>query len=128
VLEHLRVKFLLVVVGLGVKLALNICSGYRLKPEGTCDTGWAGVPVFLAPTGPVSSSVGGDVVGSLPVILGILENLGVELFLDVVGLGEELALKVCSGHWLRPDRGRTFLFTTLNPFSIHFFWILNFQN
>ena len=34
-------------------------------------------------------------------ILGMLELLGVELFLGVVGLHRELALKVCSGHCLR---------------------------
>ena len=36
-----------------------------------------------------------------PVILGVLEHLGVELLLGVVGLGAELVLKVCSGYWLR---------------------------
>ena len=36
-----------------------------------------------------------------PVILSILECLGVKLLLGVVGLGAELAPKVCSGYWLR---------------------------
>ena len=31
-------------------------------------------------------------------ILGVLEHLGVELTLSVVGLAAELELKVCSGH------------------------------
>ena len=35
-------------------------------------------------------------------ILGVLEHLGVELPLSVVGLAAELELKVCSGH--RPRR------------------------
>lgn len=34
-------------------------------------------------------------------ILGILEQLGVELPLDVVGMSEKLAPKVCSGNRLR---------------------------
>ena len=33
-----------------------------------------------------------------PGILGVLEHLGVELFLGVVELAAELAPKVCSGH------------------------------
>ena len=33
-----------------------------------------------------------------PLILGMLEHLGVELPLDVVGLAVEFASKVCSGH------------------------------
>jgi hypothetical protein len=33
-----------------------------------------------------------------PVVLVMLEHFGVELLLDVVGLAEELAPKVCSGH------------------------------
>ena len=36
-----------------------------------------------------------------PLILDMLEHLGVELSLGVVGLAVELSLKVCSGHWPR---------------------------
>ena len=36
-------------------------------------------------------------------ILGMLEHLGVELPLGVVGLAVEFAPKVCSGHWPRPE-------------------------
>ena len=36
-----------------------------------------------------------------PMILVILEHLGVKLPLGLVGLGAELAPKVCSAHWLR---------------------------
>jgi hypothetical protein len=36
-------------------------------------------------------------------ILGVLECLGVELPLGVVGLNLELEIKVCSGHLLKPE-------------------------
>jgi hypothetical protein len=36
-----------------------------------------------------------------PVILGVLERLGVELPVGVVGLAAEFTPKVCSGHLLR---------------------------
>lgn len=38
-----------------------------------------------------------------PVILGVLEHLGVELLLGFVGLAVEFGPKVCSGHWPRPE-------------------------
>ena len=38
-----------------------------------------------------------------PGIPGMLEYLGVELPLGVVGLAVEFAPKVCSGHWLRRE-------------------------
>jgi hypothetical protein len=34
-------------------------------------------------------------------VLGVLEHMKVELLLEVVGLGVELAAKVCSGYQLR---------------------------
>jgi hypothetical protein len=37
------------------------------------------------------------------VFLGVLEHLGFEIPLGVVGLGAEPEPKVCSGHWLRPE-------------------------
>jgi len=43
------------------------------------------------------TSVGADVVGILPVILGLLEHLRVELSLGVVGLGSDPVPKVYSG-------------------------------
>ena len=43
---------------------------------------------------PVTPSVGADVVASSPMILDVLEHLGLELPLSVVGLGTELAPKV----------------------------------
>ena len=42
---------------------------------------------------PVTQDLGADVVASSPVILGMLEHLGVKFVLCVVGLGEELSLK-----------------------------------
>ena len=39
----------------------------------------------------------------ITVVLGTLEYLGVDLPLGVVGLAAELALKVWSGHWPRPE-------------------------
>ena len=43
-----------------------------------------------------------NVVAS-PVILSVLEHLGVELPLGVVGLGAEPEPKFCSGHRFRPE-------------------------
>ena len=51
--------------------------------------------------------VGADVVAFSPV-LGMLEHLGVELPLGVVGLGAELEPKVCTGYRLRLE-GPVFL-------------------
>lgn len=42
-------------------------------------------------------------------ILGMLEHLKVELLLCIVGLGAELASKVCSGHQLRHEGDLTVL-------------------
>ena len=36
-------------------------------------------------------------------VLGVLEHLGVELLLGVVGLVAEFEPNVCSGHQLRPE-------------------------
>jgi hypothetical protein len=38
------------------------------------------------------------------VILDVLEHLGVELLLGVMGLAVEFAPKFCSGHWPIPER------------------------
>ena len=66
-----------------------------LTGQGSCVPGSLGVPV--------TPGVGADVVASSPMILEALELLGVQLPLGVVGLGAELAPKVCSGYWLRPE-------------------------
>jgi hypothetical protein len=50
---------------------------------------------------PIIPGVGADGVASSPVILGMLEYLGVELPLGVVGMSADPAPKVHSGHWLR---------------------------
>ena len=53
------------------------------------------------PLVPVTSCVGADVcvlLTSDPMILGVLEHLGVDLPLGVVGLAAEFPPKVCSGH------------------------------
>lgn len=79
VLEHFGVQCTLGVVGIGAELVPEVCSGYWLKPKGTCTTGWAG---FLRPRilgDPVTLGVEEDVVAS-SLILGMLEDLRVELF------------------------------------------------
>lgn len=96
--EHLGFGLPLGVVGVGAESAPKVCSrcGSNWKEpvpmtgKGSCIPGSWGVPVTLG--------VGVVVVASLPVILGVLEHLGVELPLGVVGLGVEPAPKVCSGH------------------------------
>jgi hypothetical protein len=65
------------------------------KSEGICATGWVGFPSSLDPGVPITLVVGEDIVVS-PVILSILEHLGVELLLDVVGLGGESEPQVYS--------------------------------
>ena len=50
-----------------------------LRLEGTGATGWEGIPISLDPGGPVTPSVGEDVVVSFLVILDILDHLGVNL-------------------------------------------------
>jgi hypothetical protein len=52
---------------------------------------------------PVTPVVGADVVAFSPMILGMLEHLGLKHPLGIVGLGVNLAPKICSGQWLRPE-------------------------
>lgn len=47
---------------------------------------------------PATPGVGADVLASSPLILGVLEHLGVGLPLGVLGMGAEPVVKVCSGH------------------------------
>ena len=54
-----------------------------------------GVSVSLNAGDPITLGVGADVAASSPLILCMLEYLGVELLLGVVGLGEEPVPKVC---------------------------------
>ena len=104
--EYLGVVLLLGVVGVGRNRARvpQVCSGHRLRPEITSVTGWAGVPASLDPGDPVIPGAGADVLASSPVILGVLEHLGVKLPLGLVELGAEPALKACSGYRFRLKR------------------------
>ena len=68
-LEHLGVELLLDVVGLAAELAHKVCSGHRLRPEGTYVTGWAEFLCAYVPLVPVTPSVGADVMSSSPLIL-----------------------------------------------------------
>lgn len=56
-----------------------------------------------------------DIVVPSPVILGILEHLGVKLPLVVMGLGAEPAPKVCSEHRFIPEDIRIFIIIEVEP-------------
>jgi hypothetical protein len=111
VLENLGVELPLVVVGLAAEFVPKFCSGHRLRSVGTCATGqadhWSGrVPGCLGPAGPYYSwcwSRDFSFLTSDPMILSVLECLGVELPLGVVGYAVAFELKVCSGYQLRPQ-------------------------
>ena len=94
--EHLEVGLPLVFVGVGAEPAPQVCSRCRFRPEGTHDTGWAGVPASWILGDPVTLGVRADIEISSSVILGMLEHLVFELPLSVVGLGVEPAPKVSS--------------------------------
>ena len=75
--EHMRVDLVQGVVGFGAELVLKVCSGYSLSQN---------EPVPLAGQGflhrwilldPVTPSVGTDVVASSPMMLCMLEYLGI---------------------------------------------------
>ena len=92
VLEHLGVELPLGVVGLGAKLMPKVCSGYQLRQirRNLCHRS-GGVPVCLGPTGPSYSQCWNRccvLLTSDPMILGVLEHLGFELTLGIVGLGQ----------------------------------------
>lgn len=100
--EHLGVRISLGVVRMGAEPALQFCSGCRFRQVGTHALAESG---FLHPrilVDPVTLGVGADTVAS-PMILGILEQLGVLISLGVVGVGVEPAFEVCSGHRFRPE-------------------------
>jgi hypothetical protein len=80
ILEHLRVKLFLGIIGLAVEFVHKVCSGHWLRPEGS-----GGVPRCLGPAGPSYSQYLGRccvLLSSDPIILGVLESL--ELPLGVV--------------------------------------------
>ena len=56
-------------------------------------------------------------------ILSMLERLGVELLLSVVGLTTELAPKVCSGHWPRPEGENYYYYFMCMRFAIVYVYI-----
>lgn len=114
----------------GVTKLLRSCDPGHVKAlgspasSGCCGTGWrASVqgllrvlaqtrrPMSLArlgflcpwiPGAPVTLSIEADIMASSTMILSMLEHMGVELSLGVLGLVAELVLKLSSGHWLRP--------------------------
>ena len=69
VLELLGVELPLGVVLLAVEFALKICSGQRLRVDGTCAAGQVEFLGAWVPLLPVSPGVGADVVSSSPLIL-----------------------------------------------------------
>ena len=93
ILELLGVRLPLFpsIVGLGAELVPKVSSGHRLRP------------VSLDPRQiPVTPGLGAGVVASSTMMLDILENLLFQHTLGFLGLGAELAPKVCClGHWLQ---------------------------
>ena len=86
------------VVGIFVELLPKFCSGHYLRLEGTSPTGRTEFLGAWVPLLPVTAGVGEDVTSSSPLILDVLEHLGVGLVLGVVTLAAEFMPKVCSGH------------------------------
>ena len=103
----LGVEVLLGIVGLAVELATNVCSGDWPRLEGTHATDQAEFLGAWVPVVPITPRCWGRccvLLTSDPMILGILERLGVELLLGVVGLIVEFKPKVCSGDRVRLER------------------------
>jgi hypothetical protein len=99
VLEHLVVELPLNIVGLAAEFSPKICSALQLRPE-RIQCHWSGrVPMFLDPTGTSYCWQSFDrccvLLTSDPMILGVLEHLGVEFPLGVVGLAAEFVSKIC---------------------------------
>jgi hypothetical protein len=91
VLEHLGVDILLSVVGLDAEFVPKICSGHQPRQEGICHL-LDRVPGCLGLAGPSYFQCWGRCCILLtydPIILGMLECLGVDLPLGVVGLAVE---------------------------------------
>ena len=88
------------VVELTAEFVPKVCSGRQPRQSGsnTCHSS-GGIPTCLGPQVPVTPSVGDRccvLLTSDPLILCMLEHLGVELCLSVIGLVAEFAPKVCS--------------------------------
>jgi hypothetical protein len=97
-------QLLLGVVGLAAELAPKICSGNRPRPDRIHATAWAEFLIAWVLLVPVTPRCWGRCcvfLTSDPMILEVLEHLGVELPLGVVRLAAEFATRVCSGHWPR---------------------------
>jgi hypothetical protein len=97
-LEHPGVQLLLDVVGLGVDLVPKVCSRHQLRLEETCTTGCS---CSCLPESCWSQLLSVFVCwsrcyGLLAYDSGLVESLGIELLLDVVGLDAELVPKICS--------------------------------
>ena len=101
--EHLGVRLPLRVVGVGAEPAPKSAPGAGSNWKEPVPLASWGFLCPWIPGVPVIPSVGAYVVASSPVVLGMLEHLGVELLLGVVGLCTEPAPKVCSGHRFIPE-------------------------
>ena len=64
-LEHLEVELPLGVLGLGAEPVPKVCSAQKLRPEGICATGLAGVRASLDPGGSSFSRSSGRHCGLL---------------------------------------------------------------
>jgi hypothetical protein len=97
----LGVCLLLSVVGLAEELVPNVCSGHWIRQEGIL-WHWSGrVPWCLGLTGSNYFRYWSRccvLLTSDPTILALLEHLGMDLPLGVVGLAAKFVLKDCSGH------------------------------
>jgi hypothetical protein len=83
----------------------------RKEPHATGRAEFLGAQALLVPVTPVFGADVCVLLNSDPIILGVLELLGVDLTLGVVGLAVEFAPKVCSGHWLRLECDNFFFFS-----------------
>ena len=94
VLECLGMELSLCIVGLTVEFAPKACSWHRPRQTRRNPCHWSGgVSAWLGPIGPSYSQCWDRCVffTSDPMILGVIECLGIELPLGVVGLAAESA-------------------------------------
>lgn len=81
----------------------KVCSSHYLRLEGIRAASQMGFAVSLFHWKPQILPVWGWCCGSLSTDLIMLEHLGVQLPLIVVGLDAELVFNECSGHRLRME-------------------------
>ena len=110
VMLGLGVELTLGVVGLNAEFSPKVCSGHQPRQTRRDPCYWSGgVPVCLGHAGPSYSQCWDRccvLLTSDPMILGVLELLGVALPLGVVGLAMEFVPKVChkeSFYYMIPD-------------------------